>query len=94
MEESELNIEGEQLHDSLVKDILIDREKESVVIRITTAEVYYPETSAAWTIVVKRDFQCQSRSGHDRNTDLGSGTEAWTGSQQQPVSIGKPTAKA
>ncbi|WP_187263614.1 hypothetical protein [Pontibacter beigongshangensis] len=53
MEESELNIEGEQLHDSLVKDILIDRETESVVIRITTAELYYPKTRTASIIAEK-----------------------------------------
>jgi len=44
MKGSELSIEREQLHDSLIKDILINRENESLVIIITTAELYYPET--------------------------------------------------
>lgn len=71
MEESELDIEKEQLHDSLVKDILIDREDESVVIRIATAEYHYPETRRASIIAEKvASFTCPMKSPWGRSCSI------------------------
>ncbi|TPE42101.1 hypothetical protein [Pontibacter mangrovi] len=71
MEESELIIEQEQLHDSIVKDILIDRKKESVVIRITTAELYFPETEAISIIAEQvSSFTCPMKSPWGRSCSI------------------------
>ena len=71
MEESELDIGKEQLHDSLVKDILIDREDESIVIRIATAEYYYPETRRASIIAEKvSSFTCPVKNPWGRSCSI------------------------
>jgi hypothetical protein len=71
MEESELIIEKEQLHDSIVKDILIDREEESVVIKITAAELYYPGIESISIIAEKaRSFTCPMKSPWGRSSSI------------------------
>ncbi len=71
MEESELIIEKEQLHDSIVKDILIDRKEEFVVIRITTAELYFPETEGVSIIAEKvSSFTCPMKNPWGRSCSI------------------------
>ncbi|PTX10519.1 hypothetical protein C8N40_11720 [Pontibacter mucosus] len=71
MEESELIIEKEQLHDSIVKEILIDRKEESVVIRVTTAELYYPETEAISIIAEQASyFTCSMKNPWGRSCSI------------------------